>query len=74
MTVVIPCRRVRIKEYNGTTDYNVGTPSMTDTQCYKGEGEETIFEADPGQLFQTGDIVGYTETVSGTITMSKVCE
>ncbi len=72
----IPCRRITIREQGaaGTTDYFVRAPSSTDGQFRKVAGESTIFEAQGNNLFQTGDVVGYTETVTGSITMSKICE
>ncbi len=76
VTADISCQRITIREQGaaGTTDYFVRAPTMTDAQYRKVAGESTTFTAPPGALFQQGDTVGYVETVSGTITMSKICE
>ncbi len=74
--VPMACRRVTIREQGaaGTTDYFVRAPSSTDAQFRKVAGESTVFEVQGNNLFQANDIVGYTQTVSGSITMSMICE
>ncbi len=74
--VPMACRRVTIREQGaaGTTDYFVRAPSSTDSQFRKVAGEATVFEAQGNNLFQANDIVGYTETVTVSITMSMICE
>lgn len=70
------CRKITIREQGaaGTTDYFVRAPTSTDAQYRKVAGESTVFEAYGNNLFQQGDTVGYVETVSGSVTFSKICE
>ncbi len=67
------CKRIYIREQGaaGTTDYFVRQPGMTDPQERKTAGEWTMFEAAPGNFFRPGDIVGYVETVTGSVTFSQ---
>ncbi len=73
VTVQTPCRRVYIREQGaaGTTDYFVRQPSATDPQERKAAGETTMFEAATDNLFQTGQIIAYVETVTGSVTFSQ---
>ncbi len=68
-----PCRKIIVREQGaaGTTDYFVRQPTNTSAQVRKVAGESTLFEAAPGNLFQTGQIVGYVETVTGSVTFSQ---
>ncbi len=68
-----PCRKIIVREQGaaGTTDYFVRQPTSTSPQVRKVAGESTLFDAGQGNLFQTGQIVGYLETVSGTVTFSQ---
>jgi hypothetical protein len=76
VTADIACSKITVREQGaaGTTDYNVRAPSMTDAVYRKVAGESTVFQAPPGVLFQPGDAVGYLETLSGSVTFSKICE
>ena len=73
VTVQTPCRRVIIREQGAaaTTDYFVRQPTSTSAQVRKVGGESTLFEATPGNLFQTGQVIGYVETVTGSVTFSQ---
>lgn len=68
-----PCRKIIVREQGAaaTTDYFVRQPTNTSPQVRKVSGESTLFDTGEGNLFQTGQIVGYVETVSGTVTFSQ---
>lgn len=72
----IACSRVTIREQGaaGTTDYLVRRPTSTSPAYRKVSGESFTFTADPPNKFQANEIIGYVETVTGSITMSMECE
>lgn len=76
VTAPVFCRRVTIREQGaaGTTDYLVRRPGMTAAPYRKVAGESYTFTADPGSGYETGSVIGYVETVTGSITMSMDCE
>jgi hypothetical protein len=74
VTVVTPCNRVTIFENgNASQDYRVRLKSATNTPITHTMGSATIFIS-RGGLFKPGEIVGYTETITGSITMAQIEE
>jgi hypothetical protein len=72
----VSCFKIELREQGAaaTTDYIVHAPTASDPGYRKLAGEATVFRALPGQMFQSGDTVGYLETVTGTVSFSLICE
>ncbi len=72
----IACSRVTIREQGaaGTTDYLVRRPYATSPAYRKVSAESYTFTADAPNKFQKDEIIGYVETITGSITMSMECE
>ncbi|KKN00376.1 hypothetical protein LCGC14_1138510, partial [marine sediment metagenome] len=69
--VVVPvsCTSVEVREQGDpTTDYFVRAPTTTSPQHRRFAGSATIFRAHRGRVFQPNEIVGYLETVAGSVT------
>jgi hypothetical protein len=72
----ISCQRLTLREIasdGAPVSYTVFAPSSSDTGFVKYPGESTVFAASNG-LIQGGDIVGYVQPASGTITFTILCE
>lgn len=75
VVVPISCKSVEVKEFGDpTTDYFVRAPALANTQHRRFAGSATIFRATGGRAFQPGEIVGYLETVSGSVTFSGITD
>ena len=72
----ISCQRLTLREIasdSSPVSYTVFAPSSSDTGFVKYPAESTVFAASNG-LIQTGDVVGYVQPASGTITFTLICE
>ena len=72
----VSCQRVTLRETASDTapvSYTVFAPSSSDAGFVKFPGEATAFAASNG-LIQAGDVVGYVQPASGTITFTLICE
>lgn len=65
------CMKVVIYENNqaGTTDYILHAPLMTSTGVTKPAGSKA--EVSRGYRYEPGQIAGYVETVSGSVTFAQ---
>lgn len=65
------CRSVTIYENNqaGTTDYILHIPAMGSSGVTKPAGSKAVISRDA--QWYPGDIVGYVETVSGSVTFAQ---
>jgi hypothetical protein len=61
------CMKVIVK---GPTDYLLRVPSMTSQSVPKDPNEESVLTR--GLRYEPGDIAGYVETVSGSVSFSQV--
>ena len=74
VVVPIACWLVEVKEQGDpTTDYFVRAPSKTNAQHRRFAGSATKFRS-TGRMFQPGEIVGYLETVAGSVTFSGITD
>jgi len=74
VTVPVACRSIEVREQGDpTTDYFVRAPSKTNPQHRRFAGSATIFRA-VGRMFQPSEIVGYLETVAGSVTFSGITD
>ncbi|KKL22761.1 hypothetical protein LCGC14_2432170 [marine sediment metagenome] len=74
--VVVPtsCKSVEVREQGDpTTDYFVRAPGIANAQHRRFAGSATIFRA-IGRMFQPGEIVGYLETVAGSVPFSGITD
>ena len=75
--VVVPtsCKSIEVREQGDpTTDYFVRAPTITSPQHRRFAGSATIFRARGKRTFQPGEIVGYLETVAGSVTFSGITD
>ena len=71
----ISCRSVEIKEFGDpTTDYFVRAPALANAQHRRFAGSATVFRKSGNREFQPSEIVGYIETVSGSVTFSGITD
>lgn len=76
VVALIPCRFVQVRESAaaGTTQYDVYDPDTTVTPIRRVEGEFHTFDAGEGNLYQTGQTVGFCKAVTaGSYTFSRLC-
>ena len=72
----VSCARITLRETASDASpvpYTVFAPSSADPGFVKYPAEATIFDA-TNALIQAGDIVGYVQPSSGTITFTLICE
>jgi hypothetical protein len=71
ITVQSYCMKVVIYEdaQAGTTDYILHVPAMASSGVTKPAGSKA--EISRGERYVPGDIVGYVETVSGSVTFAQ---
>lgn len=75
VTVPVSCKSVEVREQGDpTTDYFVRAPTSTSPQHRRFAGSATIFRAPGLRVFQPGEIVGYLETVTGSVTFSGITD
>lgn len=76
ITVQTVCHQIVIFEdaLASTTNYKVRKPSKTDAPVTKAAGTSTLFTAPPGSFFLPGQILGYVETPTGSMTMAQIEE
>ncbi len=71
----VACKTLEVREQGDpTTDYFVRAPNKTSPQHRRFAGSATIFRAPAGRMFQPGEIVGYLETVAGSVTFSGITD
>ena len=68
-----PCKRIRVREQAviPTVNFAIRAPGATDPTVEYAMGEEVVFVADDGALFQTGELVAHIETLSGSADFSQ---
>jgi hypothetical protein len=72
----VSCRSITLRQTASDASpvsYNVSAPSAADPAFVKYPAEATAFVATNG-LIQAGDIVGYVQPSSGTVTFTLICE
>lgn len=72
----VSCQRITLRETASDAApvaYTVCAPSSSDPGFVKYPAEATVFAARNG-LIQAGDVVGYVQPASGTITFTLICE
>ena len=77
VTAPVACRRITLRQdasVAAPVSYIVHAPSATDPGFHKYPAESVQFEAAPGAYIQSGDVVGYIETTSGSATFELICE
>ena len=77
VTAPVSCRRITLRQdasVASPVSYIVHAPSQSDPGFHKYPAESTMFEALPGAYIQSGDIVGYIETLGGSATFELICE
>ena len=75
VTAPVACKTLEVREQGDpTTDYFVRAPAAASPQHRRFAGSATIFRAPAGRMFQPGEIVGYLETVSGSVTFSGITD
>jgi hypothetical protein len=73
-TVPVACSLITLREIAATTDYDVRAPEKTSAAFRKLAGEALIASKDGINKLQVGQILGYLETVSGSVTFQGICE
>jgi hypothetical protein len=77
LIVPVACRRVTVREDGAvaTAGYKLMAPSNADVAYVKLAGEATTFEAyPPGTLIHAGQLLGYFQAISGSMTFTGICE
>ena len=72
----VSCRNITLRQTASDASpvsYTVFAPSSGDPGFVKYPAEATMFAATNG-LIQSGDVVGYVQPSSGTITFTLICE
>ena len=72
----VSCRAITLRETasdSSPVSYTVYAPSSSDPGFVKYPAESTVFSSVNGMI-QGGDIVGYVQPASGTITFTLICE
>ena len=72
----VSCQRITLRETasdSSPVSYTVFAPSASDAGFVKYPAEATAFSTSNG-LIQAGDVVGYVQPASGTITFTLICE
>lgn len=72
----VSCRNITLRQTasdSSPVPYTVFAPSASDPGYEKYPAEATVFAKANG-LIQAGDIVGYVQPSSGTITFTLICE
>jgi hypothetical protein len=72
----VSCQRVTLRESAADASpvsYTVFAPTASDPGFVKYPAEATVFAATNGMI-QAGDIVGYAQPASGTVTFTLICE
>lgn len=68
------CRRITIHEPDGTQDYQVRKISATSIPLKRLAGTPFTFNAPGGGAFRAGDVVGWIETLLGSISLQQIEE
>lgn len=79
ITAPVWCKTLTIRQTASDitqVEYDIAAPSATATAFRKNQGEETIFGSGPQaqNAIQSGNIVGYIQPTSGTVTYTIICE
>ena len=76
VTAPVSCRSITLRETASDAApvvYTVFAPSSADPGFVKYPAEATVFSAVNG-LIQAGDVVGYVQPSTGTVTFTLICE